>query len=513
MNKVYIIEKKYLKTLYLSEQEIILEEISDSCSLYDNIIKIYSSEELELKEDEIYQPFRLIAGDKDFNKEVQKMQCKYIEKITNFKNVTSVIEKKEANYYLIFYTNSLLLYIKNFHKERLTTHLNDFKNKDKYYGHGKTAEIKLREAGNNFKSLAEIHYGSEKLDKKTQKDLNKKEIISTRDLNKYLDLKEEDNFYQYQDLEDIKNILRIENNLLPSHKLLKTDKFLLLQINQEGKIMKNITEHNEALANNELLYSDNNMLNGKSKLFYSQAQKHDKSIFNDQEKAICLFLSFKLQDMEAILVSEKEQWVVYHRENINNLKDFDCHEEIIKILKERDIATDKLNNLSLKELSNLFIHNNELILSNENNIIYLDNNGKNLPLHIIINSGLHHHGYYNNGIWKSIIDKEDYSPVLPDLVNFSFSQIDNEDHVEVSVEYDGRKRVISDFFYLPAKYYDMMNSQLKKIFSYGLMIKPFDIVRWHKEKKLDIETIFMPTWISNVPSKKERELFKFLLQF
>lgn len=164
-------------------------------------------------------------------------------------------------------------------------------------------------------------------------------------------------------------------------------------------------------------------------------------------------------------------------------------------------------------MANLFIHNNELILSDKNNIIYLDNNEKNLPLHIIINSGLHHHGYYDNGIWKGIIEKEDYKVKIPDLVNFTFSQIDNEDHVEVTVNYDQRKRIIDDFFYLPSKYYDMMNSQLKKLFTYGLMTKPFTIVKWQKEKKLDIETIFMPEWVSNVSKEREKELFKFLLQF
>ena len=49
--------------------------------------------------------------------------------------------------------------------------------------------------------------------------------------------------------------------------------------------------------------------------------------------------------------------------------------------------------------------------------------------------------------------------------------------------------------------------------SYKDSFIPFDIIKWDKEKELDIETITMPKWITNVPSKKEVELFKFLLQF
>ena len=512
MNKVYIIEKKYLKTLYLIEEDIILEEISDSYSLYNNIVKIYSNDKLNLEESELYRPFRIIASDKDFKKDARKMQCNYIENITKFKNITSVVEKKNNNNYIVFYSNSLPLYIKNFDKKRLLTHLNSFKENDKYYGKGKTTEVKLRTAGNNFKSLSEIHYGQEDIDKETKKDINKKDITSDCDLNKYLNIKEKDGYYQYNDLEDIKNILRVENNLLPTHKLLKTDKFMLLDINNETGLFNNIKDHNESLANNELVYSDNDMLKDKSKLFYSQAQKHHKSIFSDQEEAVCCFLSFKLNGKEAIMVSEKDQWIVFHKDKVDTLNETDCREKLLTILKNKSIDIENLTTLTLKQLANLFIHNNELILSDADNIIFLDENDKNLPLHIINNSGMHHHGYYDNGIWEGMIKDKKNSMTIPDLVNFTFSQIDNEDHVEVTVEYDGRRVMISDHFYVPANYYDMMNKQLRKLFMYGLMTTYHDNIKWKKENIMNIENIHMPEWIKDVSVDKEKELFKFLLQ-
>lgn len=513
MIKVYVIEKKYYKTLYLIEQDILVEEINDSYSIYEDIIKLYSNVELELEEDEIYRPFRIIASDKNISKDMQYMQCKYIEKITKFKNIKSVVEKKEDNNYIVFYTNSLPLYVKNYDRERLTTHINTFKENDILYGEGKTTEIKLREAGNNFDSLAEIHYGKEELSKKDKHDIRKKEIISERDLNKYLDLKEKNGFYEYKDMEDIKNILRIENNFLPGHKLLKTDKFLLLQLNLYHNLVRKIPEYNKILADNELLFSDKNMLKEMSQLFYRQAEKHDKTIFDNEESAICFFLSLKLKNFEAILVSEKDQWIVYHKDSIDTLDDSSCKEEIIKILQKKELDTSHLGKLSLKELANLFIHDGELILSDEKNIVYLDHNDKNLPLHIIVNSGLHHHGYYDNGIWKGVTKKEDYEPVLPKLVNFTFSSIDNINHVEVTVNCDDRKKIIDDCFYLPVQYYDTMNSQLKKLFTYGLMLDSFAIVKWQKEKELDIDSVIMPSWITDVSKEKEKELFKFLLQF
>ena len=102
--------------------------------------------------------------------------------------------------------------------------------------------------------------------------------------------------------------------------------------------------------------------------------------------------------------------------------------------------------------------------------------------------------------------------ILPDLVNFTFSQIDNEDHVEVMVKYDGRCIMISNHFYVPANYYDMMNKQLKKLFMYGLMTTYHDNIKWEKENIMNIENIHMPVWIKDVSVDKEKELFKFLLQ-
>jgi len=59
----------------------------------------------------------------------------------------------------------------------------------------------------------------------------------------------------------------------------------------------------------------------------------------------------------------------------------------------------------------------------------------------------------------------------------------------------------------------MINNKLKKLFMLGLMTSSFSIVRWDKEKLFDIREVFMPLWIKNVKVNKEKELFKYLLQF
>lgn len=513
MNKEYVVDKNYYKTLYLLENDVCLEEINDGYGLYSNIIRVFSNTILELKKDELYLPLVIVLGAKEPNDEMCKMYCKYIEQITKFKNVEVVVEKKDDNYYANFFTNSLPLYVKNSFKKKILLFLNQFKKNHICYGEGKTISLKLQKDGTNFETLGEIHYGTDKLNEELLDNISKKEIISNHKLEKYMNIKKRDEYYEYKDLEDVKNILKIENGLLPSHKLLRTDKFLLLHLNKESGIIKNISDYNKTLADNDLLFKDKDMLETMSKLFYSQSSKHYKTIFNDENKAICFFLSHKLENKPVILVSEKDQWIVYHKDNFDCFNEVICRDKILSYIESKNINTEGIKNLPMKDLANLFIHNGELIVSNDKNMIYLDKEDKNVPLHILMNGGLHHHGYYDNGIWKGLIENMYERKVLPDLVTFSFSPVDNNDHVEVTVHYDGRKQVLSDFFYLPADYYDIMNRQLQKLFTLGIMVKPFDVIKWEKEKVLNIDNIFFPSFIKDVKKNKEKDLFKFLINY
>ena len=135
-----------------------------------------------------------------------------------------------------------------------------------------------------------------------------------------------------------------------------------------------------------------------------------------------------------------------------------------------------------------------------------------MPLHIIINHGQHHHGYYDNGILPGILKDENFNIKITELVNFIFTSVDDNNHTEVSVVYKDKEKILDKYFYLPGKYYDLMNKKLKILFSLGLMLTNFDIEKWNKENILDIKSIFMPPFIKNVTKIKEKELFKFLLQ-
>ena len=58
-----------------------------------------------------------------------------------------------------------------------------------------------------------------------------------------------------------------------------------------------------------------------------------------------------------------------------------------------------------------------------------------------------------------------------------------------------------------------MNNNLKVLFSLGLMMSNFDIIKYQKEKELDIDNINLPDWAKDTKPEKEKELCNFLLKF
>ena len=513
MEYVYIMERDYYKKLNIIDDEIILEEISNNSSFYSNLIKVYSKIYLELDEKELYFPLQLMVGDKENKANLCELQNKHIVQITGDKDITSVVESKDNNYYLYFYTQGLPLYLKKATRDIILVDLNNFKDKHYYYGSGRNDEQKMLKAGINFKKMKQTNYGDKKLTSEEKKEVRSKKIVSDKNLSLYMPITKKDEFYCYNDIEDIKNIVRIENNNLPRHKLLKKDKILQLKLLHQGQLVSSIPEYNQLLADNELVYSGKKMLKELSSYFYKNNVQHkNKKIFDNLEQAVCAFLSQRINKNNCLLISEKDQFILYYSGELKEPNDVSCRDYMSNYLTEKGIDIN-LDDLTLLEIANLIVYKNELIVSSNKEPVFLDQEGKNMPLHIIINHGYHHHGYYDNGIFPGIIEDEKYNIKIPELVNFVFTSVDNKDHVEVSVLYKEKEKIIDNLFYLPGRYYDIINKKLKKLFSMGLMMSNFNVEKWNKEKELNIESIFMPEWILNLPEHKEKELFKFLLQF
>lgn len=512
MEYSYIIEKKYLDQLNLIEDNVVIEEINNHYGIYYNLIKIYSPVYLELDDSQVYHPFIIMINDRESKENLNLIQNEYISSVTGNKNITSTVVKKNNNYYIYFYTQGLILYLKPEIRDQILLGSNKFKDKHYYYGYGDSISYILSKKGINFNNIEEINYGEKKLTIAEKKELMEKKIISHCNLELYMPIKKKGEFYHYRDKEDVKNILNIEEGLLPRHKVLKKDKIKLLQILQESNLINCIKDYNKLLADNELIYGDKKMLTKLSQKFYKgDIEKYQKKIFNDLDKAVCSFLNTRISNNKGLLISEKDQYVLYYTGQLGNLDDNKCKEYIINILRKKNIEED-VSNMSLTQLANLIIYKDQLIFSNEDNPVFLDQDDKNMPLHIIINHGQHHHGYYDNGIFPGILKDENFNIKITELVNFIFTSVDNNNHTEVSVVYKDKEKILDKYFYLPGKYYDLMNKKLKILFSLGLMLTNFDIVKWNKENILDIKSIFMPPFIKNVTKIKEKELFKFLLQ-
>lgn len=505
---MYILDKEDYSKIDFQDVDIKVEALHDNYTVYQDLLKIHSNIALEIENNDIYSHLQILANDRELNDDTLTFYKTVVDKFTDYHDINIKLETKNNNKYISFFSYTLPVYIKNGKKSELLHKLNMFKSHHHYYGHNKTAAQMLRDEGVPYESVDDVHYGDDKFKLKID---NK--IISDKDLSLYLPLKSENNYYHYQDLEDMKNITRIENNNLPRHKLLKKDKLLQMEILKDHYLPHTIDNYNQLLANNEILFGDNNDLKKQSQKFYTLAQKKEKKIFADLDKAICFLLTFSLQGEKALLISEKEQWIVYYDFLPPEIDNFNCRQVLLDRLKDKAFDTDYLNELPLSVLANLFVFQGQLFISDSNNPVFLDQQGNNLPLHIVINHGQHHHNYYDNGLWPSLLKEENFKRVLPELVDFHFVTIDNQDHVEVRAYYQGQDKIIDEHFYLPNQYQELINNKLKKLFSLGLMTSSFSVVRWEKENSFDICEVFMPTWIKNIKGDKEKELFKYLLQF
>lgn len=506
---MYILDKEDYDKIDFEDLDIKVEALHDNYTIYQDLLKIHSNIQLEIDNTDIYSALQILANDRELNDNNLTFYKKIVDKYTNYSDIDVKIEAKNNNKYISFYSYTMPVYIKNGKKSELLNKLNIFKSNHYYYGNTKTTGQMLKDEGVPYESTEGLHYGDVEIKLKLE---NK--VVSDRDLTSYLPLKNENNYYYYNGLEDMKNITRIENNNLPRHKLLKKDKLLQSDILKDHHLPYNIDNYNQLLANNELVFVDANDLKKQSQKFYTLAQKKEKKIFDDLDRAICFLLTFSLQEEKALLVSEKDQWIVYYQELPAKMENFNCRQVLLDRLKDKNFSTDYLEELPLSVLANLFIYQGQLFVSDNNNPKFLDQQGNNLPLHIVINHGQHHHNYYDNGIWPSLLKEENFKKVLPEeLIDFHFITIDNQDHVEVRAYYNGQDKIIDEHFYLPSSYQEMINNKLKKLFMLGLMTSSFSIVRWDKEKLFDIREVFMPLWIKNVKVNKEKELFKYLLQF
>ena len=221
------------------------------------------------------------------------------------------------------------------------------------------------------------------------------------------------------------------------------------------------------------------------------------------EEALCFYLKYRISGEPAVLVSEAKQWIVFYKQDISS--EIDCRQVLIDKLAPYGLE-DK--NLTLAQLCNIFIVKEQMIISDNNKKLYLDKDGDNLPLSVVMSHGQHHHLYYDNGIIKGLALNTNKPVLLPEIVNFEFYQINNKDQVEVYVIYNKKERQICERFYLPSKYTDIIEKKLRIIFSLGMMLSPYHITKYQKEGKLDIKNIFFPDWLCT----ENKDLLKYLLQ-
>lgn len=287
------------------------------------------------------------------------------------------------------------------------------------------------------------------------------------------------------DMENIKNYYHIKNKKLPQHSLLFKDKELLLNMLNDG-IHLYIKDINYYLANNSI---PNYLIPELFYKKYNEKKGEKKIIFSNIEDALKLLLFFKINNEFSLLISEKNQWIVYYYSD-NGEKILKKEE---KILKKEETFLQTLNT---------FKFDDEIIISDDKNPIYFTSKNKPLPLHIVANHGQHHHCYYYNGFFNGLIEPKKCN-IDVSKINFILKK-NSSVSSKLIVIMDDKNKILHDDFFSKKEKENLLCNNLKKLFHYGYMLKPYSIVY----KNYTIDDIFLPDWI--IEAKNKKDIFNYL---
>jgi hypothetical protein len=512
MKYFYIIERNLLENLPLNE-DIFTHNIRRGDIFYNNLIEVYSNTELKISSEDMYHKLEFYSTNKTINKNLIDLMNKYIEKKSGYTNLNCIIIENNDTSHHSWYVKNMPIYLKRKDIDDIIENINHFNHEHVFYAHQDNNIKKIKKYEREYKEHDGIVYGEKDLCDESKDKLKEKTYHSDKDLNQYLDLKEEDNFYHYKDIEDIKNINKIENNNLPEHKLMRENKFALMDILHRDLIPWKVEDINYYLSNNSMPFCNQGDLKIKSNQFYQHKERFQKTFFTDETEAFCAYLNARMAEQKVVMIEQKEQYILCHKDDLVNDNDLSkCKSNIFKLLISQGVTiTDEIKNLTLKELIGGYYKG--MIMKEKDKPYFYDKDNKPLPLHIVHNQDKHHMSYYHNGIMKGLLEDKNY-PIIhkdSDMV-IILTPVDMSGYCQIILKDDNKKVILHDDFYCPDGKINTCQNKLNKLFKMGFFLTPFGNDYYHKYNLIDERELTVPKWMKNLNAKQSKELIKFLYE-
>lgn len=456
---------------------------------------------------------------KNYNEDLLLIRKKIIEQKLSLKNINYTIKKNiiKGYYIYLYYHKSSPILINKEKLDEILIDINKLENDDKFFSNSEELTIFNKYINNikddNLKDISSI--------KIYRKDLSFPALPLERDNNNNIKIIEDfDNKYlsknhhriklflnispftstkifKYNDIYEKEMLKNIDKNKLPLYKLMKENKFALLDVLKSHPINFSPNDINYFLINDRLPFINYKDLQDNLKEYYKMEKFDYFKISKKEEEEACLYL---LGKNEIIMLEDLEGYHIYSRDihisNVNEMRN-KYMEKFDSIIENKyDINLEIMTN---KEILNMEFHNNKAFINYDNEIInpfskdLIDQNKKDN----------YHRGFYHNGLYKSYTNNLNNNKKfkIKNKIKIEFL-LEDSDYYTILIT-PNLKEVINfkleiNNFYIPDNKEFILQSSIEKLWELGYFLTSFGKAVENNENIILNEELIIPTWfISN----------------
>lgn len=439
---------------------------------------------------------------RNYNGDLLKLRNKMIEKVLGLKNINCDYrydtDKKQFTY--LYSQNNEIIFLEKEKLLEILKNINLLDNGDTFFSdsdelekfnryHNRDGKFNLRDVGG-----LKVHRGKELKIKEHLDDYHHSKN-PTRII-KFLDVSPKAfHFFPWQDIYHKENMQRIDKYKLPLYKVMKENKFALLNILRNHCLNYTPEDINHFLLHDRIPFINYEELKENLTKYYGEEKKKYYKIFKKDEEDALLY---PLGRDSIVITREPMGFNVYsHEPYIGPVEEaqmrnkyFDKFNSLVK--NNDQIPLDAMTN---KEILNLEIIDDEAHQNPEvpNSLNQQDN---------------YHWGYFDNGIYKSHQGHEKVKPlkIKSDLIEIEILPEDENFH---SIVIDVcKEKLYIDYFYIPEDKEFIIKTLLEKMWERGYFLTHFGKAVYQNEGKILTHQLVLPEWLSCYDKEEFNRLVK-----
>ena len=295
------------------------------------------------------------------------------------------------------------------------------------------------------------------------------------------------NFFDFDSVYQKDHMENIDKYKLPLYKIMKENKYALLNILKSHSLFYTHEDINYFLTHDRFPFLNYDHLKENLKKYHGQEKEKYYKIYKDFEEDAQLYL---LGRNEIIITKEPENYIIYSKQPYKGeIEEKNMKLSYIKNLDKKANNSEILflENMSNKELINLELKDSILKPSEED---------------------IYHYGYYNNGLYKCSqeLEKEENLNINKDLIKIEILP-DYEKFYTVLINVNG-EFIELNYFYIPDDKEFILEALLEKLWQKGYFLSNFGKGVYLNENIILNTELRTPEWLTSYDRVSFDELIK-----